>query len=318
MKRVFITRTLPETVMIAMAERFEVVQAPEDRPLSSAEIVAGAKGCDGLVSMLSDRIDADLLAACPDLKVVANYAAGTNNVDLQAAKARGIRVTNTPDVLTEATADLAFALLLAVSRRIVEGDQLTRSGRWNGWGPTLMLGTEVQAKRLGIIGMGRIGQAMARRAQGFGMDVVYHNRNRVDARIEQALNCHWVPLEELIGHSDFISLHCPLTPETNQLLDADAFTRIRHGAYLINTARGEVVNEDAMIDALENGTLSGAGLDVYTGEPQVNPRILALANVVLAPHTGSATYDTRDHMGMLVLDNLSAVFNGDTPPNPVV
>ncbi|MBI5136445.1 MAG: D-glycerate dehydrogenase [Nitrospirae bacterium] len=316
--RVFITRTLPETVMIAMTRRFEVLRAEPDRPLSAAEIAHGARDCEGLVSMLSDPIGDTVLAACPKLRVVANFAAGTNNVDLAAAKRRGITVTNTPGVLTEATADMAFALLLAVARRIVEGDALTRSGRWNGWGPTQLLGQGVQARRLGIVGMGRIGQAVARRAQGFGMDVVYHNRHRVDERTERSLDCHWVPLDELLRTSDYISLHCPLTPETRNLLSAEAFRTIKHGAYLINTARGEVVDEDAMIDALESGALSGAGLDVYTGEPRVNPRILALSNVVAAPHAGSATYATRDRMGMMVFDNLSAALAGQTPPNRVV
>jgi glyoxylate reductase len=316
--RIFLTRTLPEPVMIAMAEHFKLLSGPADRPLSADEIIAGADGCNGMVSMLADRIDADLLAACPSLKVVANYAAGTNNIDLAVALQRGIVVSNTPDVLTEATADLAFALLLGVARRLVEGDNLVRSGLWNGWGPTLMLGSEVQAKRLGIIGMGRIGQAMARRAQGFGMDVVYHNRNRVADNIEKALNCHWVPLDKLLRTSDYISLHCPLTPETNNLLSAEAFKRIKHGAYLINTARGEVVDEDAMISALEDGTLTGAGLDVFTGEPKVNPKLLELPNVLALPHVGSGTYDTRDHMGMMVVANLQAVFNGTDVPNRVV
>jgi len=316
--KIFLTRTLPETVMALMKERFEVVQAPRDRPLSAREIIDGAQGCDGIVAMLSDPVTADILKNCPTVRIVANYAAGTNNVDLEAARAGNVAVSNTPCVLTEATADLAFALLLAVARRIVEGHQLVHSGRWDGWGPTLMLGQEIQAKRLGIIGMGKIGCAMARRAQGFGMDIVYHNRNRVAEGVERALDCHLVSLDELLRSSDYISIHCPLTPETRNLLDAKAFTRIKHGAYLINTARGEVVDEAAMIAALDDGTLTGAGLDVFTGEPDVNPRLLELENVVVAPHVGSATYDTRTHMGEVAINNLSAFFEGRDMPNRVV
>ena len=303
--------------MMALEDRFELVRDEPDRPLTEAQIAAGVAGCDGLISMLSDTIGDTVFTAADGLKIVANFAAGTNNIDLATAKKADIVVTNTPGVLAEATADLAFTLLLAVARRIVEGDTLVRSGRWDGWGPTQLLGSEVQAKRLGIIGMGRIGMAVARRAQGFGMDVVYHNRNRATLETEHAVAAEYLPLDELLATSDYVSLHCPLTPETRALLDAKAFDRIKHGAILINTARGEVVDEDAMLAALEDGRLTGAGLDVFVGEPRVNPRLLEMKNVVMAPHVGSGTYDTRTHMGQLVVDNLCAFFDGTPPPNQV-
>jgi glyoxylate reductase len=315
--RIFLTRRLPDPVMEVLAERFEVARPKTDKPLSARAIAKGAADCRGLVCTPSDAVGETVFDACPGLKIVANYATGTDNIDLRAAQERGIVVTNTPGVLSEATADLAFALLLAVARRVVEGDRLVRSGRWTGWGPTVLLGTDVQTRHLGIIGMGRIGQAMARRAQGFGMDIAYHNRRRVPKAVEAALGAHYLSLDELLATSDFVSLHCPLTPETRGLLDAGALARMKRGAYLINTARGEVVDEAALIDALESGRLTGAGLDVFVGEPRVNPRLLALNNVVLAPHTGSATWDTRTRMGLMVADNLAAFFDGREPPNRV-
>lgn len=316
--RIFLTRALPDTVTGELEARFEVIRAPGDKPLSARAIARGAAGCRGLVCMLSDAVGETVLAACPTLEIVANYAAGTDNIDLRAAEARGIVVTNTPGVLSEATADLTFALLLAVARRVVEGDQLVRSGRWTGWGPTVLLGSEVQTRRLGIVGLGRIGQAVARRAQGFGMDIVYTGRHRATEAVEASLGARYVSLEELLATADFISLHCPLTAETRHLLDRKALNAVKRGAYLINTARGEVVDEEALIEALEGGRLTGAGLDVYVGEPRVNPRLLALSNVVLAPHAGSATYHTRTRMGNLVIANLAAFFAGEPPPNRVV
>jgi glyoxylate reductase len=318
---IFLTRALPDTVMADLEARYRVVRAgagnAPDKPLSARAIARGAAACEGLVCMLSDPVGETVLGACPDLRIVANYAAGTDNIDLRAAAARGIVVTNTPGVLSEATADLAFALLLAVARRVVEGDHLVRSGRWTGWGPMVLLGSDVQARRLGIVGLGRIGQAVARRAQGFGMDIVYHGRKRAPKAVETALGARRVPLGELLSTSDFISLHCPLTPETRHLLDREALGTVKRGAYLINTARGEVVDEAALIEALETGRLTGAGLDVFVGEPRVNPRLLALNNVVLAPHAGSATYATRTRMGQMVVANLDAFFAGDVPPNRV-
>jgi glyoxylate reductase len=316
--RIFLTRALPDTVAGELAARFDVVRAKADRPLTARAIAKGAADCRGLVCMLSDAVGETVFDACPELRIVANYATGTDNIDLRAAQERGIVVTNTPGVLSEATADLAFALLLAVARRVVEGDHLVRSGRWTGWGPMVLLGSEVQTRRLGIVGLGRIGQAVARRAQGFGMDIVYHGRRRAPEAVEHGLGARRVPLEELLATSDFISLHCPLTPETRHLIDREALRIVKRGAFLINTARGEVVDEEALIEALETGRLTGAGLDVFVGEPRVNPRLLALSNVVLAPHAGSATYDTRTRMGQMVVRNLDAFFAGSAPPNRVV
>jgi glyoxylate reductase len=317
--RIFLTRTLPDTVMTVLADRFDVVRAPGGKEVLSARAVArhGA-GCVGLICTLADAVGETVFAASPLLKIVANYAAGTDNIDLRAAGERGIVVTNTPGVLSEATADLTFALLLAVARRVVEGDKLVRSGNWTGWGPTVLLGSDVQARRLGVVGMGRIGQAVARRAQGFGMDIVYHNRHRLPEDVAHALGARYVPLSELLATSDYISLHCPLTPDTRHLIDAKALALVKRGACLVNTARGEVVDETALVEALETGALTGAGLDVFVGEPRVNPRLTALSNVVLAPHAGSATYDTRTRMGDLVVANLLAFFEGREPPHRVV
>ncbi|MFQ5509717.1 MAG: 2-hydroxyacid dehydrogenase [Leptospirillia bacterium] len=316
--RVFITRIPPAPVLAALRERFDLTCPDSDVPMEPAAIVRAAEGCAGLVTMLNDRIDVEEFDGMPDLKVIANYAAGVNNINLEAARDRGLVVTNTPGVLTEATADLSFALLLAVARRIIEGDAFVRSGRWQGWGPTMLLGMELTGARLGIVGMGRIGSAVARRARGFGMEVLYHNRTRLPEDAEQKLGVRYSALDALLESADVISLHCPLTPETHHLIDADAFARMKHGALFINTGRGEVVDEAALIDALESGKLGGAGLDVFDGEPAVNPRLLEFPDVVLAPHVGSATGETRTRMGLMVADNLSAFFAGDEPPNRVV
>lgn len=314
--RIFITRTVPDPVAEALSEQFTPIWPASDLgPISHADLLEAAANCDGLVTMLTDRVTETVLQS--GVKIVANYAAGTDNIDLATARRLGVVVTNTPGVLTDATADLAFGLLLTVARRLVEGDAFVRSGQWNGWGPTLMPGRELTGRTLGIVGLGRIGQAMARRAAGFGMEVVYMGRRPGDPKVDAALGTRQVSLDTLLAESDFISLHCPLTPETHGLLDAKAFSKMRPGAILINTARGEVVDEDAMIDVLSTGRLGGAGLDVFTGEPQVNPRLLQLPNVVVAPHLGSATWETRTRMGRMVVENLATFFDGKTPPNRV-
>lgn len=313
--RVFVSRPLPAPAMERLSRRFEIATGPADRATTAEELLAGARDADALVSMLSDRVDAGFLAACPRLRVVANYAVGVNNIDLAAAASRGVWATNTPGVLTDATADLAFGLLLAAARRIPESERFLRAGRFDGWAPLLYLGADVTGARLGIVGLGRIGQAMARRARGFGMEVVYNARAPRPADEEQG--ARFVELDELLGTSDFVSLHCPLTPQTHHLLDAKALARMKRGAILVNTARGPVVDEAALVEALRSGHLAGAGLDVFEEEPAVHPGLLALDNVVLTPHTGSATHGTRLRMAMMVCEDVERVLGGEAPLRPV-
>ncbi len=315
--RVFVSRPLPQAAMERLASRFELTVGPADRATTPEELLAGARDADALVAMLSDRIDAAFLDACPRLRVVANYAVGVNNVDLDAATVRGVQVCNTPGVLTDATADLAFGLLLSVARRIPESERYLREGRFDGWAPLLFLGADLAGATLGIVGMGRIGQAMARRAKGFGMEIVYAARRPLDAATEAALGARRLPFEELLAASDFLSLHCPLTEETRHLLDAPALSRMKRGAFLINTARGPVVDEAALVEALERGHLGGAGLDVYEREPAVHPGLLQRGDVVLAPHTGSATTGTRLKMALMVCEDVERVLAGAAPLRPV-
>lgn len=289
----------------------------QDRPLTKAEIIRGAKNKVAMITMLSDPINADVIDNCPRLKVIANYAVGYNNIDVAAAKKEGIVVTNTPGVLTETTADLVWALIMAISRRVVEGDQLVRSGKWIGWAPTQLLGNDVFGKTLGIIGMGRIGQAVAGRARGFGMKVVYHTRRTIESEIEQKLEAMHLPLTELLTRSDFVSLHVPLTPETHHLIGRQQFAKMKKTAYLINTARGAVVDEAALAAALKNGGIAGAGLDVFEAEPKVHRGLIRLKNVVLLPHLGSASRETRIKMGEMVIENIFAVLEGRQAPAQV-
>lgn len=312
--KVFVSRPLPGAAMERLASGFQVGVGPADRATTAEELLEGARDADALVSMLSDRIDEAFLAACPRLKLVANYAVGVNNIDLEAAARRGIWVTNTPGVLTDATADLAFGLLLSVARRIPESEIYLREGRFDGWAPLLFLGADLAGATLGIVGMGRIGQAMARRARGFGMKIVYHSRTPLPAEKEEALAATRVPLDELIRTSDFISLHCPLTPQTTHLFDEKAFAAMKPTAYLINTARGPVVDEAALVAALASGQIAGAGLDVYEEEPIVHPGLLDRKDVVLAPHTGSATFGTRSLMAEMVCEEMERVLVSRVEP----
>lgn len=315
--KVFVSRPLPGAAMDRLAAGFEVGVGPQDRATTREELLAGARDADALVSMLSDRIDAAFFEACPNLKLVANYAVGVNNIDLEEAARRGIWVTNTPGVLTDATADLAFGLLLSIARRIPESELFLREGRFDGWAPLLFLGADLSGATLGIVGMGRIGQAMARRALGFGMKVVYHTRTPLPPELEASYAAKHLPLDELIATSDFISLHCPLTPDTKHLFDADAFRQMKKTAYLINTARGPVVDEAALVEALASGEIAGAGLDVYEEEPVVHPGLLDRKDVVLAPHTGSATFGTRSKMAEMVCEEVERVLSGTGPLRPV-
>ncbi|MBM3289728.1 MAG: D-glycerate dehydrogenase [Candidatus Hydrogenedentes bacterium] len=268
--------------------------------------------------MLTDRIDGDVLdAAGPQLRIVANFAVGYNNIDVPAATARRVPITNTPGVLTDTTADLTFALILAVARRICEGERLVRARQWPGWGPMQLLGADVYGKTLGIFGMGRIGQAVAKRAAGFDMNVLYTNRNRLDAATEQRLNSRYVDKAALLAESDYVSIHCPLMPETTHAFGAAEFAAMKKTAYLINTSRGPVVDEAALVDALRTGAIAGAGLDVYEHEPTLHDGLYACDNAVIAPHLGSATLETRGKMASIAATNIIARLRGQRPPNCV-
>ena len=313
--KVFLTRQLPPAVMERLERETDLAWHREDRVPTKAEVIAGLKGRDALLCTILDRVDGELLDACPGLKVVANFGVGFNNIDVAAATARKIPVTNTPGVLTDATADMAFALLLAVARRLTEGERMVRAQKWEGWQPLQLLGADVTGATLGILGYGRIGQAMARRARAFGMRVIYWNRSA--ASEVSGAEATRVSLEEVLRQSDFVSLHVAYTPETHHLLDAPQLELMKRTAFVINTARGAVINEAALVRALQAKQIAGAGLDVFEREPQITPGLASLENVVLAPHLGSATIGTRTRMGMIALENLLAVCAGQRPPNCV-
>ncbi len=270
-----------------------------------------------MITLLSDRVDRDVIEAAPALELIANYAVGVDNLDLELLRSRGVTVTNTPGVLTEATADLAFGLMLDACRRVSEGDRHVRQGAWRGWSPTLLLGKRVHGATLGIIGFGRIGQAMARRATGFSMTVIYHQRHRADAAMESELRASWVSLEELIERSDVVSLHCPLTPETRGLMSRERLGRMKQGAVLVNAGRGPCVDEEALAELLSSGHLFGAGLDVYASEPRVAQSLLRSGRVVLAPHLGSADEPTRMKMAEMCAEAVEAVLGGREPAHRV-
>jgi glyoxylate reductase len=317
---VLVTRHIPQPVLDRLAGACELDVWQEDRAMPRDELLARAAGKAGLLTMLTDRVDAELLdAAGPGLKVVANYAVGYDNIDVDACTERGVVATNTPEVVTEATADMAWALLLAAARRVAEGDRFLRTGRSWAWAPEMMLGTEVHHKVLGIIGLGRIGKAVARRAAGFGMHVLYTSASgrRLAPDQEAALDVTWRDLDTLLAESDFVSVNTSLTPATRHLLGAAQFARMKPTAVLVNTARGPIVNEAELAAALRDGQLAAAGLDVFEHEPAVNPALLTLDNVVIVPHLGTATTETRTAMGMLAADNLLAVLDGKQPPSPI-
>jgi glyoxylate reductase len=312
----YVSRLLPDPVMAVIRERFSLVQKPLDTAPAPSAIQDGLCQADAAIVTLTDRIDADMIDRAPRLKVLANYAVGYNNIDLLAANRHDLIVTNTPDVLTDATADLTWALLLATARRLVEGDQFVRSGHWTGWAPTQLLGTAVSGKTLGIIGMGRIGQEVAQRAVGFRMKVLYHARREV---VPPSDLLHWKrrTLHELLREADFVTIHVPLTADTHHLIGMQELTQMRETAILINTARGPIVDETALATALRNGTIAGAGLDVFEQEPTVHPDLASQQQVVLLPHLGSATLTTRVEMGMICLKNIEAVLGGRPAPNRV-
>jgi lactate dehydrogenase-like 2-hydroxyacid dehydrogenase len=318
--RVVITRTLPAAAEERAKALFDVELNVSDVPLDAAALARAMRDADGLLPCVADRITAELIATPGrQVKIVANYGVGYNNIDVLAAKANGVVVTNTPDVLTEDTADLALTLMLATARRAGEGERELRSGKWTGWRPTHMLGTRVNGKTLGLIGIGRIGRAVARRAHlGFGMKIIYHDPYPLSDADAKALGAERkASIEAVLRESDFVSLHCPATPETRHLMNAARFAQMRKGSILINTARGDVVDEDDLIAALEAGTIGGAGLDVFENEPSVPAALSTRENVVLLPHLGSATIETRVAMGMRAIDNLEAFFGGTAPRDRV-
>jgi glyoxylate reductase len=320
MPKIFVTRMLPERAMNLLFDAFgrdAIAIYPKDQVIERAELLEGVQGVDGLLPILTERIDKEVLdAAGPQLKIVANYAVGYNNIDVPEATKRGIVVTNTPGVLTETTADLTWALILGAARRIGEGERYLRAGRWVSWAPQLLLGTDVYEQTLGIFGLGRIGQAVARRARGFGMEILYHGPNR-KTEAESELNARFVSLEELLSESDFVSLHCPLNDETRHSFGAKEFRAMKRTAIFVNTTRGPVVDEAALTEALHAGEIAGAGLDVFEKEPQVHPRLLECENALLIPHMGSGTLETRTRMAEIAATNLVEFLSGRNPPNCV-
>ncbi len=314
-EKVLVTREIPEAGLRPL-EDFDVTVLSERLP-ERGELLEAAQGIDGVLSTLTEKIDAEFMnAAGEDLKVVANMAVGYDNVDVATANERGIVVTNTPDVLDETTADTAFMLLLAAARRLGEGERIVRSGRWEAWGPKMLIGPDVWGKKLGIVGFGRIGQALARRARGFDMEILYSARSRRE-EAEKEFDARYLELDELLEECDFLSLHTPLTEETTHLIGAGELEKMKPEAVLVNTSRGPVVDESALAEALAERRIFAAGLDVYENEPEVHPRLLELENVVLAPHIGSASFETRDKMAAMAGDDLRAVLRGEQPRNPV-
>ncbi|MBP2295875.1 2-hydroxyacid dehydrogenase [Azospirillum rugosum] len=317
---VVVTRKLPDVVETRMMELFDARLNSDDAPLTHAQLIEAAQVADVLVPTVTDRIDGDIIEkAGPQLRLIASFGTGVDHIDLKAARARGITVTNTPGVLTEDTADMTMALLLAVARRLAEGERLVRSGQWKGWGPTTMLGHRIWGKRLGILGMGRIGQALARRARAFGMSIHYHNRRRVYPDVEKELEAtYWESLDQMLARMDVVSINCPHTPATYHLLSERRLKLLRPHCYIVNTSRGEVIDETALTKMLSKGEIAGAGLDVFEHEPAVNPKLLRLDNVVLLPHMGSATIEGRIDMGEKVIINIKTFVDGHAPPDRVI
>ena len=317
---VVVTRKLPDTVETRMMELFDVRLNVDDHPFTPEELIAATAECDVIVPTLTDVVSAEVIAQFdPRLKLIANFGNGVDHIDVTAAQARGIIVSNTPDVLTEDTADMAMALIIGVPRRLVEGARMIREERFEGWSPTHMLGHRLGGKRLGIIGMGRIGTAVARRARGFGMTVHYHNRRRLQPELEAEVEAtYWESLDQMLARMDIVIVHCPHTPATFHLLSERRLKLMKPSSYLINLARGEIVDEKALIKLLQDGKIAGAGLDVFEHEPAVNPKLLAMNNVTLLPHMGSATIEGRINMGEKVIINIRAFADGHALPDRVL
>ena len=302
--------------MALLEVNFQMECNPHNRVLLPEELLDAVRRKDGILSLLTDTMDGEVMdSAGKSLKIIANYAVGYNNIDVSAATKRKIAVSNTPGVLTDTTADLAIALILAVARRIVESDIYTRAGKYMGWDPLLFMGSDVHHKTLGILGFGRVGQALAKRAAGFDMQILYHNRNRIDPGIEENLRATYVDQDTLLKTSDFLSIHVPSTPETVGLINSKTLSLMKPSAFVINTARGEIIREAELVKALEKKKIAGAGLDVFEHEPKIHPGLLNMDNVVLLPHIGSASLETRTKMGLMAAENLIAQFKGEIPPN---
>ncbi|VWX52064.1 D-glycerate dehydrogenase [Novosphingobium sp. 9U] len=318
--RVIVTRRLLPATQARMQDLFDVQLNADDRPFSREDLAAAIRACDVLVPAVTDSVDAELIADAGErLKLIAQFGAGTDNIDLAAAHARKIIVTNTPGVFTDDTADLTLALIIFVARRFAESAQVLAQGAWEGWGPTNLLGQNLGGKQLGIVGMGRIGQAVARRARAFGLEIVYHNRNRLPAEFETELGVRYeADLEALFAQADILTLHCPALPNGEPLLDRRRLMLMKRGALLINTGRGQLVEEEALIAVLRDGHLGGAGLDVFANEPQLDPRLLALPNVLVLPHLGSATREGREAAGERVIANIRFWVDGHRPPDRVL
>ena len=318
--KVVVTRKLPDDIESRLEDLFESSLNVNDIPMTQDALKAAVADCDVLVPTVTDNIDAEVIAAAgPRLKLIANFGAGTDHIDVAAAYAKGILVTNTPGVLTEDTADFTMALILAVPRRLVEGDRLSRAGGFKGWAPTSLLGHRVRGKKLGIVGMGRIGQAVARRATAFGLSVHYHNRRPVPGPIEEALSAtYWDDLDAMLSEVDIVSINCPKTPSTYHMINAERLSKMSPSSYIVNTSRGEVIDEVALAEALAEGRIGGAGLDVYEDEPKIHPGLLGLHNVILAPHIGSATHESRQETGEKVLINIRAWMDHHKVPDRVL
>ncbi|MDP7545850.1 MAG: D-glycerate dehydrogenase [Alphaproteobacteria bacterium] len=317
---VIVTRKLPDVIETRMMELFDTRLNVTDDPMSHGDLIAAAKIADVLVPTVTDRIDADVISNAGErLRLIASFGTGWDHIDHNAARERGIIVTNTPGILTEDTADMTLALMLAVPRRLTEGERVLRAGEWQGWGPTWMLGHRIWGKRLGIIGMGRIGTAVARRARAFGLSIHYHNRHRVAPEMEAELEAtYWESLDQMLSRMDIISVNCPHTPATYHLLSARRLQLLPPQCYIVNTARGEIIDEDAMVQLLQEGRIAGAGLDVFEHEPAVSKKLLDMPNVVLLPHMGSATMEGRVDMGEKVLINIRTFVDGHKPPDRII
>ncbi len=318
--KVIVTRKLPDPVETRMRELFDTELNVDDRPMSPEDLVDAMSRCDVLVPTITDRLDSRILSRAGErLKLIANFGAGVDNIDVATANQRGLIVTNTPGVLTEDTADLTMSLIMAATRRVVEGANVVQSGDFHGWSPTWMLGRRLWGKRLGVIGMGRIGQALARRGKAFGLSIHYHNRKPVSPRVAEELEAtYWESLDQMLARMDIVSINCPHTPATYHLLSARRLKLLQPHAVVVNTARGEVIDEGALANMLARGEIAGAGLDVYEHEPAINPKLLKLPNVVLLPHMGSATVEGRIDMGEKVIVNIKTFMDGHRPPDRVI